>query len=216
MLDETLSGFVAMSAWEYVAVLFSIIYVILAIRENSWCWPAAFVSTSIYTLLFWQGALLMESLLNFYYLLMAIYGFFQWQKVAKTDLASQSGGNNSQQRPIVRWSSRLHLKIVLGLAICSMIIGFLLDNYTHAKLPYLDTFTTVYALFATYLLTQKVLENWLYWVVIDLASIYLYVEQGYYPTAILFVLYSGLAIQGFLQWRRGFEQPTADQLSSGQ
>lgn len=69
-LSETFSGFTAMSHWEYIAVALSMAYLLLAIKESLWCWPAAFVSTFIYTVMYWNGALLMESLLNFYY----VYG----------------------------------------------------------------------------------------------------------------------------------------------
>ncbi len=66
-LTQTLSGFTAMSHWEYIAVGLSIAYLLLAIKESLWCWPAAFLSTLIYTIMYWNGALLMESLLNVYY-----------------------------------------------------------------------------------------------------------------------------------------------------
>lgn len=197
MLEETLSGFIAMSPWEYIAVAFSLMYVLFAIKQSSWCWPAAFVSTSIYTLLFWQGALLMESLLNFYYLIMAVFGFYQWQFVK----ASSDPVNASGKRPVVQWPFQTHLLCISFIAIVTVVVGYLLDEYTHANMAYLDTFTTTYALFATYLLTQKILENWLYWVAIDLSSIYLYADQGFYPTAILFILYTGFAIHGYFTWR---------------
>jgi nicotinamide mononucleotide transporter len=76
-----------------------------------------------------------------------------------------------------------------------------MDNYTNASFAYLDTFTTVFAVFATYLVTQKVLENWLYWVVIDFVSIYLYIEKGLMPTVVLFIFYVIIAGYGFIKWR---------------
>lgn len=205
MIDGVLAGFEAMSIWEYIAAIFSLVYVILAIKQNSWCWPAAFVSTAIYTLLFWHGALLMESLLNFYYMLMAVFGFHQWRTVNR--LVSNVGDNDDNDegalvKPIVSWSTASHLKYITVIFLMVVAIGFLLDNFTRANMAYLDTFTTVFALFATYLLTQKVLENWLYWVVIDIASLFLYVAQGYFATVVLFTLYTLFAAHGYISWRK--------------
>ncbi len=195
MLETILTGFQAMSAWEYVAVFLGLAYLILVMKESLWCWPAAFVSTFIYTVLFWQGALLMESVLNFYYLLMAIYGWWQWKKMAK-------GGREQPTSTIVSWSVLTHTKWIAVATAFAIVIGYVMDEHTHAKMAYLDAFTTVFAVMTTYMVTQKVLENWLYWIVIDLASIFLYMQMNYYPTAILFVLYTGLAWQGFKVWQR--------------
>lgn len=194
MIEQVLSSFQAMSYWEYISVALGIAYIFLAMKQSLWCWPVAFVSTTIGTLLFWQGLLYMESLLNFYYLLMAVYGWWQWRGV--------STGKTSKptEKEIVSWSKLTHLKCILACLVIALGIGFMWDNHSDARMPYLDSFTTIFAVFATYLITQKVLENWLYWVVIDFASIYLYWQNGYFPTAILFVIYTGLAWQGYRVW----------------
>ena len=74
-------------------------------------------------------------------------------------------------------------------------------NYTKADFAYLDTFTTVFAVFSTYMLTKKVLENWLYWVIIDAVSIYIYINKGFYLTAVLFAIYTLLALIAYRQWK---------------
>ncbi|MBU2883410.1 nicotinamide riboside transporter PnuC [Psychrosphaera sp. B3R10] len=212
MIDGVLAGFEAMSIWEYIAAILSLVYVILAIKQNSWCWPAAFVSTAIYTLLFWHGALLMESLLNFYYMLMAVFGFHQWRTVDKCAEENAIFEDITTVKPIISWRMASHIKYIAVISLMVLVVGFMLDNFTHANMAYLDTFTTVFALFATYLLTQKVLENWLYWVVIDIASLFLYVTQGYYPTVVLFMLYTLFAAHGYISWRKLYieEQETDD------
>lgn len=195
LFSQTISGFTAMSHWEYAAVALSVIYLLLAIKENSWCWPAAFVSTLINTLLFWNGALLMESLLNFYYMVMAVVGWYWW-KNAKENVAL----------PIQSWSLEKHTLLIVGTGIATLVFGYIMDNYTHAEMAYLDSFTTCFAIVTTYLVAQKVLENWLYWVVIDAASMYLYYAKGYYPTLALFVFYTFMAVWGFKTWYEEFEQ----------
>ena len=194
MIEQLLSGFQAMSYWEYIAVFLGLAYIFLAMKQSLWCWPAAFISTSIYTLLFWQGFLYMESLLNFYYLIMAIYGWWQWRGTRSASL------DTLETKQIQSWTLSRHATWISAGLIVALVLGFLLDSYTDAKMAYLDSFTTVFAIFATYLVTQKVLENWLYWVVIDFASVYLYLQNDYLPTAALFVLYTFMALWGYRVW----------------
>ncbi len=194
-MSEWLSGAAAeataLSGWEAVAVLLAIVYLLLAMRRNIWCWPAAAASTLIYTVLFWQVALLMESVLNVYYLAMAAYGFWQWRY----------GGRDGEGVPMVRWRLNTHLLIIGATGLAALGVGYLMDNHTHADMAYLDAMTTCFAVVTTVMVARKVVENWLYWVVIDLASIYLYLEKGFYLTAGLFVFYVGMATVAYFQWR---------------
>ena len=108
MIEQILNSFQAMSYWEYIGVALGIAYIFLAMKQSLWCWPVAFVSTTIGTLLFWQGLLYMESLLNFYYLLMAIYGWWQWRgSKQKNEPDSESGLIEKQ---IISWSVLTHVK----------------------------------------------------------------------------------------------------------
>lgn len=198
-VTQILSGFTAMSHWEYIAVALSMAYLLLAIKENLWCWPAAFFSTLIYTIMYWNGALLMESLLNFYYMYMAVFGWVVWRK----------GKANQAQRLITSWPVNRHIILIVLTALVSLAIDYVMQNYTHADFAYLDSFTTCFAVVTTYLVAKKVLENWLYWIVIDAASMYLYYEKGYYPTLVLFVFYTVMAAWGFKTWYEEYEQSQA-------
>lgn len=198
-ITQILSGFTAMSHWEYIAVALSMAYLLLAIKENLWCWPAAFFSTLIYTIMYWNGALLMESLLNFYYMYMAVFGWVVWRK----------GKANQAQRLITSWSVNRHIILIVLTTLASLAIGYVMQNYTHADFAYLDSFTTCFAVVTTYLVAKKVLENWLYWIVIDAASMYLYYEKGYYPTLVLFIFYTIMAAWGFKTWYEEYEQSQA-------
>ena len=187
-----------MSGWEYLAVALGLAYLILAMRQSLWCWPAAFFSTIIYTILFYNGALLMDSLLNIYYMIMALYGWYFWRYGRYEQ--------HQQQLSIKSWSLEKHLKHCMIMLILAIGLGYLMDNYTHADFAYLDSITTCFSLLATYLVVKKVLENWLYWVIIDGLSMYLYINKGFYPTTILFALYTILAIWGYIQWQQAYEQ----------
>ncbi|NQY86247.1 MAG: nicotinamide mononucleotide transporter [Colwellia sp.] len=182
-------------------MLLALAYILLAAQGSLWCWPAAFISTALYTIIFYDVLLLMDSALNAYYLVMAVYGYWAWQKNSSTN-SVQDPTSKEMTLAIISWSANWHLKACLILTITSFILGYIMANYTPASFPYLDTFTTVFAVFATYLVTQKVLENWLYWLVIDAVSIYLYLEKGLMPTVVLFIIYVLIAGYGFLKWQR--------------
>jgi nicotinamide mononucleotide transporter len=177
-----------------VAVVFSIAYLLFALKENSLCWYCAFVSTAIYTWIFGDVRLYMESLLNIYYLVMAVYGWYQWRK----------GGASHQGVQITRWGIQQHARAIVVVVLISVISGYLLTENTEARLPYLDSFTTWGAVLTTWMVARKILENWLYWVVIDAASIYLYLDRELYQTVTLFVLYVILAVVGYISWRKKY------------
>jgi nicotinamide mononucleotide transporter len=184
------SALQAMSPWELAAVLLGIAYLLLAMRESLWCWYAAFLSTGIFLGLFWEVGLLMESALQVYYLAMAAYGWWHWQHGARGD----------GELAISRWGARQHLGAIAVVAAASLLSGALLAAHTSAALPYLDSFTTWGSILTTWMVARKILENWLYWLVIDSVSIYLYVDRALYLTALLFAAYVVIVIFGYRQW----------------
>lgn len=174
---------------EILAVFFAIIYVILAAKESIWCWLAAAISVIFYTHICYSAQLYPETGLQIFYLAMAVYGYLQWNKPKK-------------DTNIISWSKQKHLTILTINAVISICLGYYFDQFTQAKLPYLDSATTIFSISATYLVTKKVIENWLYWIVIDLASIYLYYSRDLTLSAGLFGLYVILATIGYLQWKK--------------
>jgi len=132
---------------------------------------------------------------------MGFVGWALWnQKEIKLTQASEV------QDDINRWTANQHLlNIVLSL-IVAIVLGYLFKNYTDQVNPYVDAFTTTFSLAATYMVTKKVLENWLYWIVIDAVSIYLYSERGLYLSAVLFGIFTILAVIGFVSWKRKYER----------
>ena len=180
---------------ETLAVVLGIGYLLLATLESSLCWYFAFFSTALYVWIFGDVSLYMESALNVYYMAMAIYGWLQWQRGG----ADKSGVN------IIRWTARQHILGVAIILAASVTSGYLLSSNTAAKLPYLDSFTTWGSVFTTIMVAQKVLENWLYWIVINSVSIYLYIDRGLDQTAAMFFLYLVLATIGFLTWKKAYD-----------
>ena len=184
---------------EWLAVAFCLAYLILAMREHIACWIMAFISTSLFLWLFWEAKLIMESALQVYYLIMAVYGYWQW-----------TSGEQGQQRTIQTLGPSQHAFIVAGIAVLTLGSGYWLEQNTDAVQPYLDSFTTWGAIITTYLVAIKVLENWLYWIVIDLASMQLYANSELWVTVGLFGLYVVLAVLGYWTWRQHFQTQNAN------
>ena len=177
---------------EIFAVIFAITYLILAVRQNILCWYAAFFSTAIYTFLYWDVSLYMESILNIYYLLMAIYGWVNW-----------NNKKNEIDLPVKEWSLNIHFISIFIILFFTLASGFLLNN-TEAARPFLDSFTTWGSVFTTYMVTQKILSNWLYWIVINSVGIFLNFEKELYLTALLLFSYQVISILGFIKWRKSY------------
>lgn len=189
----------AFSALEVTAVLFAIIYLLLAIRQNIWCWFYAGISTAIYVWLFFSARLYMESVLNGFYFAMAIYGWFVWS----------SGRSNGQERPVALWPWKTHATALVAIVVLSGVNGYLLRRYTDAAFPYLDSLTTWSAIWATFLVARKVLENWWYWLMIDSASVIIYWVRDLQLTSLLFVAYVIMIPFGIVSWTRSFREQHA-------
>tara|TARA_R110002110_G_scaffold177902_1_gene382590 strand:+ start:28278 stop:28931 length:654 start_codon:yes stop_codon:yes gene_type:complete len=202
----------SLSAWELAAVLLGVAYLLLAVRESIWCWYAAFVSTGIFLWLFWEVNLLMESALQLYYLAMAVYGWYQWRHGGHSDRAAPAAAaasNSGQPLPIGTWRLRTHLLAIGAVVVASAGSGLLLAQHTDAALPYLDSFTTWGSILTTWMVARKILENWLYWLVIDSASIYLYLERGLLLTAGLFAVYLIIVVFGYRRWLQQYRHQSA-------
>jgi len=194
IIATLVEGVAQTSLWEWAAVITGLIYLALAMRENNLCWLFAFVSTVIYTLLFWDVNLLMDSALNVYYMLMAVYGWWYWRR----------GGLAHSQALIRRWPPFRHGLALIGVLLATTLSGYLMTRHTDAAWPYVDSFTTWASVLTTWMVAQKILENWLYWIVIDAVSLVLYVDRGLYLTALLFAAYVIIVIFGFFNWLKSY------------
>ena len=135
------------------------------------------------------AGLLMESALQIFYVGMGIYGWMQWDKRSAQDKLS-----------IRRWNKKQHFYAIGSLLCIVVISGYLLSLNSNAVAPYIDSFTTWGAILATFMMAKKVLENWIYWFVIDFVSVFLFLSHELYPTAALFVIYLVIIVLGYKAW----------------
>ena len=180
------------SVWfEILAAILAIAYLLLALRQDIRCWIAWIISSLMYLFVMLYAGLLMESALQIFYVGMGIYGWMQWDKRSAQDKLS-----------IRRWNKKQHFYAIRSLLCVVVISGYLLSLNSNAVAPYIDSFTTWGAILATLMVAKKVLENWIYWFVIDFVSVFLFLSRELYPTAVLFVIYLVIIVFGYRAWVR--------------
>jgi nicotinamide mononucleotide transporter len=183
----------AISVIEAIAVLLALAYLVLAAYQNSWCWFAAAISSILYIKICFDAKLFIETGLQFFYLFMAMVGYFQWKK---------NNPSVQEESLIINLSAKQWVVGILICGIISFLMAFWFQQNTVAKLPWLDAPVTVYSVWATWLVIKKVLQNWLLWIVIDSVAIYIYMQRSLKITALLYALYTLLAVIGYFKWKK--------------
>jgi len=187
-----ISNFIVQNWLEITAVIFAILYLILAVKQNILCWIAGIISSVLYFFIMQKAGLYMEAYLQVFYVVMGIYGWSQW-----------SASNASNPSFIVNtWSKYKHLTAIVFILALALLSSFLLKRYTDGALPFFDALVTWGAVVATYMVAKKLLENWIYWFVIDATSIFLFIERGLWLSAVLFATYLVIIFFGYQSWSK--------------
>jgi len=183
---------------EIFGVITGLLFLYFEIKENYFMWPLGLITSALYFVIFFRTKFYADMSLQIYYIIISIYGWYFWTKGGKTD--------KKQDVPI----TKLNFKITIILIIISVILFSAFSNilikYTDSPIPYWDSFTTALSIIATWMLTRKIIEQWLLWIVVDAVSMLLYIYKGLYLTAILFLIYTILAVIGYLQWKKTFNK----------
>ena len=180
---------------EAVAAGASLLYIVLLIRERVACWPFGIAGSMLSIWLFIDTRLYAEAILYTFYVGMGIWGWARWSVRAK-----------SGSHPVVRLSTYGHMAL---LAICLLFgtaLGHALEAFSEAERPLIDAMTTSFSFAATYLEVRKTLDTWLYWLAINLVTIWLYQDRSLDIYALLMVVYAVLSVLGFVRWMRTYKQ----------
>ena len=209
MIDELLRQLSETPVLDWVATVLSLGYVILAARDNNWCWPLAIAGTLIWAhQMFVLYGLPSDSLLQLFYCVMAGVGWYRWRKVGRTrqqpgmlDELAIARTENADRR-VERMSIGEHAAVIFGtLTLGYGLAMFAIAYRSYVLLPYWDGFTTAASLLATFLLVYRRLENWLYFIVIDVAYLYIYLQAGAYTYLLIMLAYIIVAVYGYRSWR---------------
>ena len=201
---------------EWLAAALGVIYVFLAAREIRWCWVTGFVSTGIYTALFYTGSLPMQSMLNAYYMLMAVYGWWKWSQTKQShSQASSEQAMPEMELKIARLGWMKLIVVLAGIALATAISVHFLKSQFNSEWLWLDAAVTWGSVTATWLMAHKCFENWMMWIFFDVLGIVLFYNTGYYATVGLFSVYICTSIYGLLEWRKRLNDEQL-QLSNGE
>lgn len=189
---------------EYLGTIFGLLYIIFMIREHIACWGLGIIGSFISIYIFIQTKLYSEALLNVYYIIIGVYGWWAWSQMKQKATFD-----------VKRWPYYAHAIILSVGATLSAGLGYIFQTYTDANNPYEDASTTIFSFIASYLEARKVLSGWVYWFIINGFSIYLYHLRGLDVYAAHSVVYTALSLVGFIRWLKQYRSYTkvAPQLS---
>lgn len=194
-LESILEEAAAMSWIDWTATITAVLYVVLAARSNIWCWFWGIISCGLWayaSFAFYQ--LYLDALLQLFYVVMGFIGIYQWKY----------GGQGKVSLSITRMRWNQHLAVLGSGTALALAFGYFFDEYTPAAATYLDAFTTIFAVLTTFLLVQRILENWIYWVIIDATYVYLYASRGAILFSVLMVVYVIIAAAAYFRWKREY------------
>ena len=178
---------------ELAGSVLSIIYLYLSIKQRVSLWIFGFLCSLLYAIVFFQSKFYADMSLQFYYLGVSALGWISW-RAGKPE--------NRKELPVKR-TTPLSGAIILVIAlVLYFLYYFILSEYTDSPLPKADAFTTALSIVATWMLARKMIEHWWLWIIVDSVSAGLYFYKALYPTAILFVIYTIMAIIGYRQWKK--------------
>ncbi len=193
--QSVINQFQQTSLLEWVGTISGFTCIYLAAKENIWNWPVSIISVAAYSIVFYQSKLYGDAVLQFYFLATAFYGWYFWLKK-----------KNHEDKPITSIDTKQWLFISAGIAVLTGLLGLFLKNYTDTDVPYVDGFCTAMSFAAQLMLTRKILQNWLIWVVVDICYVPLYLHKYLSLTALLYFVLIILAVMGYKDWRKTYRE----------
>ena len=179
---------------ELTAIFFGLWSVWCAKKDHIWVFPTGLVSTSIYAYLLWQWDLLGDSMINGYYFIMSLYGWFLWTRIKEGEVEFPISTMNRREK----WVS----VIIFAITVLFVVIIYLFFNKFTTWAAYVDTFITGIFFVGMWLMAKRKIENWILWIIGDLISIPLYFIKGYTFTSFQYIIFTIVAIYGFLEWKK--------------
>jgi nicotinamide mononucleotide transporter len=178
---------------EILGVITSLVYLYFSVRQQIWLWPFGIVSSAFFIYIFYMNRFYADMSLQGYYLLISIYGWYNWSKGKRQ--------NDSGKLPVTRIRLFTAIILLIIFVLLWIFIAVLLIHFTDSDVPWGDAFTTAGSIVATWMLARKILEHWIIWIIVDAVSAGLYLYKDMYPTVILYFIFTVIAVVGFYKWK---------------
>jgi nicotinamide mononucleotide transporter len=199
---ESIIEWLSVNYIELLGAVLGFIYIFFSIRQSILTWPVGLLTSVLYVWVFFISKLYADMGLQLYYVFISIYGWYEW--------LSGKQQNKSAGLKISSVNLRLGLWLAMaGLAIF-LVIWFILSRFTDSPVPMADALATALSIVATWMLARKILEHWLVWIFVDAFSVGLFLYKNLLPTVILFVVYTAMAVVGYIEWRKDYRRGQAD------
>lgn len=184
---------------EYFGVITGLLYLFLEIKQHKAMWIVGFITSLVYVFVFFFSKIYADMGLNIYYVAISIYGFKKWAST-KQDAPKDEILDNTIFYRHVTWP--LLGGIILSIISIYGFLYFVLHHFTDSPIPMGDAFTTSVGIVATWMLARRIIEHWIFWVIVNFVSVYLYYLRDLYPTMFLYICYAILAIAGYFTWKK--------------
>ncbi|MFB3387115.1 nicotinamide riboside transporter PnuC [Flavobacterium sp. LAR06] len=182
---------------EIFGAIFGFLSVYFTIRQNIWCWYFGLLQVTLYCFVFYTSKLYSDMILHVIYIFLQFYGWYNWKY----------GGSN---KSTLRVTLLTHTMFWIGLTVLvTALLGYVMQTKTDASFPYEDAFITVASLVAQYLMIKKILQSWLFWIIVDVVAITIYAYKDLYFTTVLYVLFLVMAVMGYLEWKKAYNEEFA-------
>jgi nicotinamide mononucleotide transporter len=190
-LWPVVSGFLLHNWQELAGFLSGALCVWLLVRQNIWNWPIGIANNVVYVIVFYKSGLYADSGLQFVYMAIAFYGWWNWLH----------GGVNHSELKVTRASATGMLGYLAIAAAATGVLYWLL-RHTPSNVPFADGLTTALFLTAQYMMSRKVVENWWFWIIGDVLVIGLYTYKHLYLTSGLYAVFTAMSIAGLVEWQK--------------
>ena len=185
-------------ALEIIAVIFGFLSVWFSKQNKIWVFPTGMISTSIFVYLLLKWELLGDMMINGYYFIMSVYGWYIWTRKV----------NNTQVTPISKTSSK-EKKISVFIFLATLIFVYIVYKYFNkwtSWVAYADTITTAIFFVGMWLMAKRKIENWLFWIVGNIISVPLYLYKGFTFTSFQYLGFTFIAIFGYIAWKKSLNK----------
>lgn len=190
---------------EYFGVLTGLLYLLLEIRQHRAMWVVGFLTSLVYVFVFFFSKIYADMGLNIYYVAISIYGFWQWTRKDKKALKEEIPVQNMPADETILYRC-LTIPLFAGISLAILaiyaLLYYVLHNFTDSPIPAGDAFTTAVGIVATWMLARRIVEHWIFWIIVNCVSVYLYYLRGLYPTMFLYICYAILAAVGLYTWKK--------------
>ena len=182
---------------EIFGAIFGFLSVYFTIKQNIWCWYFGLLQVTLYCFVFFTSKLYSDMILHVIYIFLQVFGWYNWK---------YGGMNKSTLRVTLLTNATFWIGLTI---IATLLVGYMMQTRTDASYPYEDAFIMIASLVAQYLMIKKILQSWMFWIIVDVVAIVIYAYKDLYFTTVLYVLFLVMAIIGYLEWKKAYNEEFA-------